>query len=119
MRLSTAWLGLVLLVALFGLPMLGAGAPRDVEIGGSLLAVIGRQVGWLNLDAPRPRVLTAFPSPTFALDVAAAPRATAAVVAVFAPYGTGTSADTAELLNLDLASGNTSYLLGRSDAGSR
>jgi Tol biopolymer transport system component len=110
---------LVVAVALFGVP-LGLpvqGAPRDVEITGRILAVVGRQVGWLNLDAPRPTVLTAFPAPTFALDVAAPARSTTAVVAVFAPYGGGNSADTAELLNLDLRAGTTSPLLGRSDAG--
>jgi hypothetical protein len=39
------------------------------------------------------------------------------VVAVFAPFGGGGSADTAELVSLDLQSGTTSPLLGRSDAG--
>ena len=92
-------------------------APRNVDISGSILAVVGRQVGFLNLDAPRPTVLTNFPAPTFALDVAAPPRSSSAIVSVFAPFGGGASADTAELLNLDLRSGTTSPLLGRSDAG--
>jgi hypothetical protein len=107
-------------LALAGVALLSApvqSAPRDIEIAGSILAVIGRQVGFLNLDAPRPTVLTNFPAPAFALDVAAPPRSTSAVVALFAPYGGGSSADTAELLNLDLNSGATSPLLGRSDGG--
>jgi hypothetical protein len=110
---------LVLSVAVFGPPtgLPVQGAPRGVEIAGSILAVVGRQVAWLNLDAPRSKVLTAFPAPAFALDVAAPPRSTSAVVAVFAPFGGGASADSADLLSLDLRSGSTSPLLGRSDAG--
>ena len=89
---------------------------------GRILAVVGRQVGWLNLEAPRPQVLTAFQAPSFAMDVAAIPASTLAAVAVAEPLA-GQVEPGGDLLGLDLSSSNSSPppapvpLVLRADAG--
>jgi hypothetical protein len=79
---------LVLWVVFFGttLPLPSPGAPVQADQG-RLLGIVGRQVGWLNLDAPRPQVLTSLDSPAFVMDVAAVPTSPRAVVAVVQRLG--------------------------------
>jgi hypothetical protein len=66
----TAWAALVLWGVCFGatLPLPTPTSPVEAEQG-RLLGIVGRQVGWLNLKAPRPQVLTTLDSPAFAMDV--------------------------------------------------
>jgi Tol biopolymer transport system component len=73
----------------------------------NILAPIGRQVGWLNFDAPRPRLLTSLQSPVIASDVAALPGSAQAVVAT----------SEGDLLALDLSTAQLSTLVARTDAG--
>jgi hypothetical protein len=66
-----------------------------------VLAVIGRQVGLLNFEAPRPRILTSLAPPSFAMDVASAPSTTTAVLSVAEPFQ-GQGDVGGDLLGLDL-----------------
>ena len=59
----------VLILSLLPLEAPVRGADLDPFPGG-ILAPVGRQVGWLNLDAPRPRAITNLPSPEYVSDVA-------------------------------------------------
>jgi hypothetical protein len=83
---------------------------------GTLLAPVGRQVGWLSFDAPRPHLLTSFPAPAYAADAVATAAVSQAAVTVVAPFG-GASGSTmgGDLVGLDLASGQTSPLVSRAD----
>jgi hypothetical protein len=80
-----------------------------------ILAVVGRQVAWLNMEAPRHRPVSRFPTPANALEVTALPDASHAVVAVGAPFPGGGMRG-ADLMNLDLDSGDASPLLPRVEA---
>jgi hypothetical protein len=64
--LAAAWLAVFGVVVPAAIPASGAQSQN-----GRVLAVVGRQVGFLNFEAPRPRVLTRLASPSFAIDVAA------------------------------------------------
>jgi hypothetical protein len=46
---------------------------------GSILAPVGRQAAVLNLDAPRPRLLTSLQSPSYATDLDVSPTGQVAV----------------------------------------
>ena len=81
----------------------------------AILGVAGRQVAWLNLEAPRDRPVSRLPTNANALEVTAQPDTSHAVIAVGAPYSGG-GARGADLLNLDLVSGDTSPVLQRADA---
>jgi Tol biopolymer transport system component len=81
----------------------------------AILAVAGRQVAWLNLEAPRDWPVSRLPPTANALELTAQPDTSHVVVAVGAPFpGGGTRG--ADLLNLDLTSGDTSPLLQRAEA---
>lgn len=80
-----------------------------------ILAVAGRQVVWLNLEAPRHRPVSRLAGGANALELTAQADASHAVVAVGSEYAGG-GARGADLLNLDLNSGDTSPLLQRGDA---
>ena len=73
--------------------------------GGRVLAVIGRQIGFVNFEAPRPRTLTTFSAPAFALDVAAVPSTSMAIFSVAEPFGGYGDASSlgGDLLSLDLS----------------
>jgi hypothetical protein len=79
-----------------------------------LLAVVGRQVAWLNLEAPRHRPVSRFAATSNALEVAAQPDVSHAVVAVGAAFSGG-GARGADLVNLDVNSGDVTPLLQRAD----
>ena len=71
---------------------------------GHVLAVIGRQIGFVDLAAPRPRMLTTFSAPSFAMDVAALSSTSLAVFSVSEPFGgQGQSTLGGDLLRLDLS----------------
>ncbi len=78
------------------------------------MAVVGRQVAWLNLEAPRHRPVSRFPSTANALEVTAQADQSHVVVAVGEPFPGG-GARGADLFNLDMTSGDMSPLLQRSD----
>src|ERR671930_143534 len=102
-RTAVRLLTVPLFLGLFvGWPAFGAQdtPPADAAI----LAVAGRQVAWLNLEAPRPRPVTNMPAPAGATDVAAQPGLPRAVVSVAAPFPGG-GARGADLMLLDLSSG--------------
>ena len=108
--------GIVALAVAAALIFLAPEATRSQEqaVGGGILAVGGRQVVWLNLEAPRHRPVTRLAGTANALEVAAQPDSSHVVVAVGAPFAGGGPRG-ADLLNLDVASGETSPLLERAD----
>ena len=85
--------------------------PADAGI----LAVAGRQVAWLNLEAPRPRPVTNLPTPSGAVDVGARPGFPRAVISVASAYPGG-GLRGADLMLLDLNSGELSPLENRAEA---
>ena len=108
---------LAVLLAAFGIPFQRAavGLVEAQVTSGQILAPVGRQVGWLNLEARRPRLLTTFEAPVFASDVSAIAGSSEAVIAVLAPFQAGSGVG-GDLLALDLASSQVSKLVGRADA---
>jgi Tol biopolymer transport system component len=89
-------------------------SPADAEgVTGELLMVLGRQVQRVSLGALRPRPLTQIAVPANAEEVAAAPDGGRAVVVVSAPAADGGPRG-ADLVLLDLASGQMAPLLTRS-----
>jgi len=100
-------------VSLGGVPDYGR-AQSQAEASTGLLAVVGRQVAWLNLEAPRHRPVSRFATSVNALDVTAQPDASHVVVAVGAAFPGG-GARGADLLNLDVNTGDMSPLLQRTD----
>jgi hypothetical protein len=110
LRLAALLLGL----ALFAWPGRGA-AQTEASPPSGLLAIVGRQVAWLNLEAPRHRPVSRFPSTTNALELTAQADVSHVVVSVGAPFPGG-GARGADLFNLDPTSGDMSLLLQRSDA---
>jgi dipeptidyl aminopeptidase/acylaminoacyl peptidase len=110
--LVAAALALSVLFAPVGGPTLPATA--QVPEGAAILAIVGRQVVWLNLESPRHRAISRIQTPANALDVTALPDATGAVVSVSGPFPGGTLRG-ADLLRLDLESGETQPLLQRAE----
>ncbi len=100
--------------AALALPLGGVAAQPAPTLSAGLLAVVGRQVAWLNLEAPRHRILSRFPATSNALEVAAQPDGSHLVASVGAPLPGG-GARGADLLNVDASSGESSLLLQRSD----
>jgi WD40-like Beta Propeller Repeat len=80
----------------------------------NILAVAGRQVAWLNFEAPRDRPLSRLAASSNALEITAQPDTTHVVVSVGAAFPGG-GLRGADLLNLDLATGDTTPLLLRAD----
>ena len=103
-----------------GAPHGDLGQVAAQQLSGRVLAVIGRQVGFLNFDAPRPRVLTTLSAPSFAMDVSAVASTTIAVISVAEPLQAHGQGDLGgDLFSLDLASPDEPLmpLVMRSDAG--
>jgi hypothetical protein len=96
---------------LLAIPELGA-AQTDAPNAG-LLAVVGRQVAWLNLEAPRHRPVSRFPAASNALEVTAQPDQTHVVVAVGEAFAGAGGTRGADLFNVDPVSGDMSPLLQR------
>ena len=91
------------------------GAAQSVAVSGGILAVVGRQVAWLNLEAPRHRPVSRLPATSNALEVTAQPDSSHVVVAAGGPFAGGGTRG-ADLLNLDVTTGDTSPLLQRAEA---
>jgi len=104
-----------LAVAFAALPALPLGAQDAGLADAAILGVAGRQVAWLNLEAPRPKNLTNLPAPAGALDVGARPGLERAVISVAGPFPGGGQRG-ADLMLLDLTSGATSTLTTRLEA---
>jgi Tol biopolymer transport system component len=75
-----------------------------------VLAVVGRQLAFLDFEAPRPRVLTALVSPSFAVDVAAIASSPVAALAVAEPFGPEGELG-GDLLGLNLAAADGPFPL--------
>jgi Tol biopolymer transport system component len=95
------------------LMLLGGGSAPAVSAQGpegSVLAPVGRQAGWLNLEAPRPRFLTHFDPPDYVADVSVAPDSIrAAIVVVHVPPSSGVTYG--EIMALDLTTSTVSPLV--------
>src|SRR5205807_1881622 len=106
MRVSSLLLAAWLMLFGDSLPLSVTPAAAQTA-GGRVLAVVGRQVSYLNFEAPRPRALTTFSAPAFAMDIGAVPSAAMAVVSVAEPLGGQGQANIGgDLLGLDLSAAN-------------
>jgi dipeptidyl aminopeptidase/acylaminoacyl peptidase len=103
----------VLTLALLGAVPFPVAERLEAQLpSGSVLAPMGRQVGWLNFDAPRPRVVATLAAGAYVLDVTAVPGAGLAVIAV------ANDAQGGDLHTLDLTSGQIGDFLPRSGSDS-
>lgn len=98
-------------------------AQSTTATAGTILAVSGIQVVWLDLEAPRPRALTRLKAPASALHVGALPDQSRAVVSVATSFpgsnaGTdlGNATRGADIELVDLESGDVTPLLARTSA---
>src|SRR5207249_155970 len=79
---------------------------------GRILAPAARQLAWVDLDAPRPQLLTHFDQPAYVSDVAASPAAPLAAIVVVRSLGdSGPSGS--DLLAVDPSSGQVTNLVQR------
>ncbi len=85
------------------------------QIDGAILAVAGRQVAWLNLEAPRNRLLSHVATPANALEVTAQPDGRGIVMAVAGPFPGGTQRG-ADLFGVDPATGDAAPVLQRAES---
>jgi len=92
---------------------LAQGQPGPPEA--NILGVAGRQVAWLNLEAPRDKPVSRLPAAANALEVTAQPDTSHVVVSVGAAYAGGVGQHGADLLNLNVSSGDTTPLLQRAE----
>jgi hypothetical protein len=103
----------------FALGLVGApyGQPpvRAQAAEGAILAVVGRQVAWLNLEAPRHRVVSRIATPGNALEVTAQPDGSGVVVAIGGPFPGGGPRG-ADLVRLDPSTGDLTPVLQRAEA---
>jgi Tol biopolymer transport system component len=114
MRVRVGVLLVALGVAVVGLPVEPPASHADLDPApGSILAPVGRQAGWLNLDAPRPRTLTNLPAPAYVSDLDAL--ASVAALAVQEPLDGGGEVG-GDILRLDLAGGSLTRLAERGSA---
>jgi hypothetical protein len=112
--LAASLLALALLVPVSRQVPAAAGSADQISEAPAILAVVGRQVAWLNLEAPRHRVISRIPTPSNAIEVTALPDASGSVVSISGPFP-GFSARGADLLRIDLATGETAPLLSRAE----
>ncbi|HEV7662088.1 MAG TPA: hypothetical protein VGQ62_01040 [Chloroflexota bacterium] len=96
------------------MPLPGGAAQPAPTSNTSILAVVGRQAAWLNLEAPRHKPTSKLPASSNALELTAQPDASHVVLAVGSALAGGGPRG-ADLLNLDLATSETSVLLLRTD----
>jgi len=78
---------------------------------GTILAPVGRQAAVLNLDAPRPQLLTSLQPPSYVADLDAATAASGQVAIEVRDSSGG------DIVRLDLSAGQTVPLVSRSGAG--
>jgi hypothetical protein len=99
--------------SLVGVAEQGAAQSQPPSTG--LLAVVGRQVAWLNLEAPRHRPVSRFAATANALELTAQPDASHVVVSLGAAFAGAGGIRGADLVNLDASNGDTSPLVQRAD----
>ena len=92
----------------------GGSAQPQEPTPAQILAVGGRQVAWLNLEAPRNKPLSHLAGASNALEVAAQPDGSHVVASVGEPFPGG-NARGADLLNIDVDTGDSTPLLQRAD----
>jgi WD40 repeat protein len=97
-----------------GAPGGWAQSQRAAPAGAQILAVGGRQVAWVNLEAPRDRPVSRLEPSAVAVEVTAQPDGSHVVASVTEPFPGGGPRG-ADLVNLDPNSGDASPLLQRSD----
>lgn len=86
-----------------------AGQLEPVPAPGTILAPIDRQAAVLNLEAPRPRLLTSLRPPSYAANLDVSPTGQAAVEVRDTVGG--------DILRFDMSSGTLSPLVMRTDSG--
>ena len=96
-------------------PSQDAQEAEPANTAGSILAVVGRQVAWLNLEAPRHRVISRIATPANALEVTVRRGGDGIVVSVGGPFSSGGPRG-ADLISLDAASGTTTPIVARTEA---
>jgi Tol biopolymer transport system component len=121
--LAGAWLALIGTASPWPGPDVVGFRPRVAPVepahaaDGRILGIIGRQAGWLNLEAPRPRVLTNVPSPAFVMDLDAVVASRLAVLAVVQSLPSSQAEPGGDLMALDLSGpGTLTPLVPRADA---
>ena len=85
-----------------------AGQLAPVPVFGTILAPVDRQAAMLNLEAPRPRLLTSLRPPSYAANLNVSPTGQAAVEVRDAVGG--------DILRFDMSSGTLSPLVMRTDS---
>jgi len=112
MRLTAA-AALTIAVLVLGCwpPALAGARSTDAATAGAVLAPVGRQAGWLSLEAPRPRLVTHVAAPDYVSDVAANPGSGRAAIVVVHLPAVGSVAY-GDILLLDLSSASASPLVG-------
>jgi Tol biopolymer transport system component len=106
---------LVAALALVGVSHDSPAAHAQGEGDGVILAIVGRQVAQLNLEAPRHRMLSRIATPANALEVTALADASGLVVAVGSPFPGGGQRG-ADLIRLDPNNGDLTPVLQRAEA---
>jgi hypothetical protein len=86
------------------------------EGSAAVLAPVRQQAGWLDLEAPRPRILTHVDAPDYVSDVASNPGAPVAAL-VLVHLAPTASLPAGQILSLDLQTSSTAPLVGGADPG--
>jgi Tol biopolymer transport system component len=106
-------LALTLTVSVFQLaPALPAAPGAAVASDGRVFAPIGRQAGWIDLNAPRPKAVSSLNAPAYVVDVAARPSSPSFTLAISAPYA-GQGSPGTDLDTIDPSSGAVAPVVKR------
>lgn len=89
----------------------------DAQASGTILAVLGRQIGILNFAEPRPTALTSVTSPSYALDLAAIPASPLVAISLVQPFGDPTGLLGADIVGFDRTTSTTRLLASRANVG--
>jgi len=92
-----------------------AASAAQTQTSPQILAVVGRQAAWLNLEAPRHRPVSRFAASANALELTAQPDSSHVVVSLGAAFPGAGGLRGADLVNLNTDTGDTSMLLQRAD----
>lgn len=107
----------VVILSVFGVPFQPiTHGDQIASTGDVVLGVVGRQVAWLSLVAPRPQILTQLPSPAYATDVATLAGMPDAAIGVIEPYP-GKADLGGDIVRLDLAAHTLAPIVMRASPG--
>jgi hypothetical protein len=112
-------LGVLLAAVACGLSLLplsyqGPGPAQAQSVSGRILAPANRQLAVLDLDAPRPRLLTQFEAPAYVTDVSVSPSGGLATLGIVRPFSGGREIG-GDLVTVDLASSQLAAVVSRGD----